>query len=230
MEAFKPLIAKVAAGAELSRAEAFDAFEAMLSGDVTPAQIGGFLMALRVRGEAVEEITGAVAAMRAFWRWRCLLRSSNTGSTMTVGNGIRCSRDTAPPWVRVSWPCWSSSARSRRTVISETPNIAARSALDMKPRVRIISAIRSLRMRPNRRLLSSACCSLMLILRQSSCVLCRPCCGRGVRQSNKFARARASAAPGAALSDATPCLMVPRPQRTEWHASGLADHRGASAR
>ena len=60
-----PLIAKVAAGAELTRAEAFEAFEAMLSGDVTPAQIGGFLMALRVRGEGVEEITGAVAAMRA---------------------------------------------------------------------------------------------------------------------------------------------------------------------
>ena len=65
MESFKPLIAKVAAGAELSRAEAFDAFEAMLSGDVTPAQIGGFLMGLRVRGESVEEITGAVSAMRA---------------------------------------------------------------------------------------------------------------------------------------------------------------------
>ena len=65
MDSFKPLIAKVAAGAELSRSEAFDAFEAMLSGDVTPAQVGGFLMALRVRGEGVEEITGAVAAMRA---------------------------------------------------------------------------------------------------------------------------------------------------------------------
>ena len=65
MESFKPLIAKVAAGAELSRAEAFDAFEAMLSGDVTPAQIGGFLMGLRVRGESVEEITGAVSAMRS---------------------------------------------------------------------------------------------------------------------------------------------------------------------
>ena len=65
MEAFKPFIAKAAAGAELTRSEAFDAFEAMLSGDVTPAQMGGFLMALRVRGEGVEEITGAVAAMRA---------------------------------------------------------------------------------------------------------------------------------------------------------------------
>jgi len=65
MEVFKPLIAKVAAGAALTRAEAAAAFDAMLSGEVTPSQMGGFLMALRVRGESVEEITGAVAAMRA---------------------------------------------------------------------------------------------------------------------------------------------------------------------
>jgi anthranilate phosphoribosyltransferase len=65
MESFKPLIAKVAAGASLTRAEAAAAFDTMLSGDVTPAQMGGFLMALRVRGETVEEITGAVTAMRS---------------------------------------------------------------------------------------------------------------------------------------------------------------------
>ncbi|MGO9743164.1 MAG: anthranilate phosphoribosyltransferase [Roseiarcus sp.] len=65
MESFKPLIAKAAAGAHLTRAEAGAAFDAMLSGDVTPAQMGGFLMALRVRGESVDEITGAVSAMRA---------------------------------------------------------------------------------------------------------------------------------------------------------------------
>jgi anthranilate phosphoribosyltransferase len=65
MDSFKPVIAKVATGASLSRAEAENAFEALLSGDVTPAQMGGFLMALRVRGETVEEITGAVSAMRA---------------------------------------------------------------------------------------------------------------------------------------------------------------------
>ena len=51
MESFKPLIAKVAAGATLTRAEAEAAFDAMLSGEVTPSQMGGFLMALRVRGE-----------------------------------------------------------------------------------------------------------------------------------------------------------------------------------
>ena len=65
MEAFKPLIAKVATGATLTRAEATTAFDAMLSGEVTPAQMGGFLMALRTRGESIEEITGAVEAMRA---------------------------------------------------------------------------------------------------------------------------------------------------------------------
>src|SRR5580693_3466690 len=83
MEAFKPLVAKVAAGAELSRGEAFDAFESMLSGDVTPAQIGGFLMALRVRGEGVEEITGAVAAMRA----RMLRVKAPEGAIDIVGTG-----------------------------------------------------------------------------------------------------------------------------------------------
>ena len=64
MDAFKPLIAKVATGASLTRAEANQAFNDMLSGEVTPSQMGGFLMALRVRGETVDEITGAVAAMR----------------------------------------------------------------------------------------------------------------------------------------------------------------------
>jgi anthranilate phosphoribosyltransferase len=65
MESFKPLIAKVAAGATLTRAEAAGAFDAILSGEVTPSQMGGFLMALRVRGETVDEITGAVSAMRS---------------------------------------------------------------------------------------------------------------------------------------------------------------------
>jgi anthranilate phosphoribosyltransferase len=60
----KALIGQVATGAALSREAAFETFESMMSGEVTPSQIGGLLMALRVRGETVEEITGAVAAMR----------------------------------------------------------------------------------------------------------------------------------------------------------------------
>ena len=64
MADLKPLIAKVAAGTPLTRAEARDAFDVMMSGEATPSQIGGFLMALRVRGETVDEITGAVEIMR----------------------------------------------------------------------------------------------------------------------------------------------------------------------
>jgi anthranilate phosphoribosyltransferase len=62
---FKALIAKVATGATLSREEAAGAFDRMMSGEATPSQVGGLLMALRVRGETVEEITGAVTTMRA---------------------------------------------------------------------------------------------------------------------------------------------------------------------
>ncbi len=62
---FKALIAKVASGASLSREEAAAAFDRMMSGEATPSQMGGLLMALRVRGETVDEITGAVTTMRA---------------------------------------------------------------------------------------------------------------------------------------------------------------------
>ena len=61
----KSLIARVAAGERLSEADAEAAFEIIMSGDATPAQIGGFLVGLRVRGETVEEITGAARIMRA---------------------------------------------------------------------------------------------------------------------------------------------------------------------
>ena len=64
MADLKPLIAKAAAGTPLTRAEAREAFNVMMSGEATPSQIGGFLMALRVRGETVDEITGAVEIMR----------------------------------------------------------------------------------------------------------------------------------------------------------------------
>ena len=65
MAELKPLIGKVAAGESLTVDEARDAFDVMMSGEATPSQIGGFLMGLRVRGETVEEITGAVSSMRA---------------------------------------------------------------------------------------------------------------------------------------------------------------------
>lgn len=61
----KPVIAKVATGAPLTGQEAEQAFDIIMSGHATPSQIGGFLMALRVRGETVDEITGAARVMRA---------------------------------------------------------------------------------------------------------------------------------------------------------------------
>ena len=65
MSGLKELIGKAATGATLSREEAANAFAMMMSGEATPAQMGGLLMALRVRGETVDEITGAVETMRA---------------------------------------------------------------------------------------------------------------------------------------------------------------------
>jgi anthranilate phosphoribosyltransferase len=64
MSELKPLIAKVADGQPLTRSEAKSAFNTLMSGEATPSQIAGFLMALRVRGETVDEITGAVEVMR----------------------------------------------------------------------------------------------------------------------------------------------------------------------
>lgn len=65
MDDLKSIIGKVATGASLSRDEAASAFDAVMSGEATPSQMGGLLMALRVRGETVDEITGAVSAMRS---------------------------------------------------------------------------------------------------------------------------------------------------------------------
>src|SRR5712691_4433747 len=65
MDDLKSIIGKVATGATLTRQEAASAFDSMMSGEATPSQMGALLMALRVRGETVDEITGAVTTMRA---------------------------------------------------------------------------------------------------------------------------------------------------------------------
>jgi anthranilate phosphoribosyltransferase len=61
----KPVIARLAAGETLTDDQAEAAFDIIMSGEATPAQIGALLMAMRLRGETVAEITGAVRAMRA---------------------------------------------------------------------------------------------------------------------------------------------------------------------
>ncbi len=83
MDTFKPFIAKVATGASLTAMEARDAFDTILSGEVTPAQSAGFLMALRVRGETVAEISGAVSALRS----RAVRVSAPADAIDIVGTG-----------------------------------------------------------------------------------------------------------------------------------------------
>ncbi len=83
MDALKPLLATIASGTSLSRAEAETAFDLLLAGEATSAQMGAFLMGLRVRGETVAEITGAVAAMRG----RMLRVAAPAGAIDIVGTG-----------------------------------------------------------------------------------------------------------------------------------------------
>jgi len=79
----KPLLAKVATGTALSEDEAEAAFDIIMSGNATPSQMGAFLMALRVRGETVDEITGAARAMRA----KALTIDAPPGAIDTCGTG-----------------------------------------------------------------------------------------------------------------------------------------------
>lgn len=64
MSGMKPFLAKIATRQPLTRQEASDAFEILMSGEASMAQVGAFLMGLRVRGETVDEIAGAVSIMR----------------------------------------------------------------------------------------------------------------------------------------------------------------------
>ena len=80
---FKGLIAKAATGASLSRDEAARGFDTMMSGEATPSKMGALLMALRVRGETVDEITGAVTVMRE----KMLRVAAPAGAIDVVGTG-----------------------------------------------------------------------------------------------------------------------------------------------
>ncbi|MGI4947038.1 MAG: anthranilate phosphoribosyltransferase, partial [Janthinobacterium lividum] len=64
-EVLQPVLGRVATGATLTAEQTEAAFDLLMQGAATPTQIGGLLMALRVRGETVDEIVGAVRAMRA---------------------------------------------------------------------------------------------------------------------------------------------------------------------
>jgi anthranilate phosphoribosyltransferase len=78
----KPLIG-IAATRPLTRGEAEAAFTALFEGAATPAQMGGFLMALRVRGETVDEYAAAASVMRA----KCNAVRAPKGAMDIVGTG-----------------------------------------------------------------------------------------------------------------------------------------------
>jgi len=61
----KETIAILATGQTLTAAQSREAFDVMMSGNATPSQMGAFVMALRVRGETVDEIAGGVRTMRS---------------------------------------------------------------------------------------------------------------------------------------------------------------------
>ena len=82
MTQLKPLIA-TAVERPLTRAEAEAAFSILFAGDATPAQVGGFLMTLRTRGETVDEYAAAAAVMRA----RCIKVTAPDGAMDIVGTG-----------------------------------------------------------------------------------------------------------------------------------------------
>jgi anthranilate phosphoribosyltransferase len=81
-DALKPLIG-AAADRPLTRAEAEAAFQILFEGEATPSQIGGLLMALRTRGETVEEYAAAAAVMRA----KCRPVRAPEGAMDIVGTG-----------------------------------------------------------------------------------------------------------------------------------------------
>ena len=83
MSDLKPFLAKIADGSHLSEADAEAAFDVLMSGAATPAQIGAFLMALRVRGESVEELIGAARSMRA----KASMVTAPEGAIDTCGTG-----------------------------------------------------------------------------------------------------------------------------------------------
>jgi len=83
MPDFKALLARVAEGHALSESQAEAAFDVIMSGNASPSQMGAFLMALRVRGETVDEITGAARIMRA----KALAVDAPPGTIDTCGTG-----------------------------------------------------------------------------------------------------------------------------------------------
>jgi anthranilate phosphoribosyltransferase len=79
----KPVLARLARGEALNAEESEAAFGVIMEGEATPAQIAGLLMAMRVRGETVAELVGAVRAMRS----RMIAVTAPPGAIDVCGTG-----------------------------------------------------------------------------------------------------------------------------------------------
>jgi anthranilate phosphoribosyltransferase len=83
LQRFRQVLAHAATGEPLSREEAREAFDLMMTGNATPAQVAGLLMALRVRGETVDEIAAGAEALRE----RMARVKAPPGAVDTCGTG-----------------------------------------------------------------------------------------------------------------------------------------------
>ena len=82
-DALRPILALLGSGEQLTAEQTEAAFDVIMEGAATPSQVGGLLMAMRVRGETVEEIVGATRAMRG----RMLRVRAPEGAIDTCGTG-----------------------------------------------------------------------------------------------------------------------------------------------
>ena len=99
---FRGLLAKVGNGETLAIDEAERAFDIMTSGDATPAQMGAFLMGLKVRGETAEELAGGARALRA--KVQQVARARRAPSTSSAPAATTTAPTTSRPARPSSWP------------------------------------------------------------------------------------------------------------------------------
>ncbi len=120
----KPFIAKAINRTDLTADEAEEAMNIIMTGQATPAQIGAYLVALRMKGETIPEITGSVRAMRAN---AVKVQLSQTGRILSMTSSAPAAMartpSTSPPPRRSSWRAQGAKLPSMATVLPH-PNAA----------------------------------------------------------------------------------------------------------